>query len=89
MKELPVESLHYHIPEGIFLPSTECLGLIKISPQTLAGSWMRLVVQKKYRFINTLPRICRAECTQRHERAGGLRREAVVIIKMLIRPWCL
>lgn len=52
---------------GFFFPSTECLGLIKISPQTLAGSWMRLIVQRKHRFINTVPHICRAECTQRHE----------------------
>lgn len=57
---------------GFLFPSTECLGLIKISPQTLAGSWMRLVVQRKHRFINRLPRICRAVCTQRHESVWGL-----------------
>lgn len=57
---------------GFLFPSTECLGLIKISPQTLAGSWMRLVVQRKHRFINRLPDIRRAECRQRHEGVWGL-----------------
>lgn len=51
-------------PRGDFFPPPECLGVIKISPQTLAGSWMRLVVQKKHRSINTLPRICRAVYTK-------------------------
>ena len=48
-----------------FPPSTEWLGLNKICPQTLARSWTRLVVQRQHRFMNRLPRICRAECAQR------------------------